>query len=91
MPYARKTRPEAGKGVAKMPASLSTYDGAFVRLRELGAELRACAPMDLAEQLADVATELMVSRATQPSAAALTARTTEWLATRFDAASGVWR
>ena len=79
-----------------MPASLSTYNEAFVRLRELGAELRACAPLDFAEQWAGVATELMlarssVSRATQPSAAALTARAAEWLATRFDAASGVWR
>jgi hypothetical protein len=67
-----------------------------VQLRERGAELRACAPMDFAEQLADVATELMlacssVSRATQPSAAELTARAAEWLATRFDTASGVWR
>ena len=79
-----------------MRASLSTYDEAFVRLREIGAELRACAPLDFAEQLAGVAPELMlarapVSRVTPPSAAELTARTTEWLATRFDAASGVWR
>jgi hypothetical protein len=79
-----------------MRLSLSTHDEAFVRLRELGAQLQACAPTDFAEPLAEVATELMlacspVSRSTQPSAAELTVHATDWLATRFDTASGAER
>jgi vancomycin aglycone glucosyltransferase len=78
---------------------LSTYDsrggveplvGLVVRLRELGAEVRVCAPPDCAERLAEVGVPLvpvgppvrpLVHGATPPSAADVPRLTAELIAT----------
>jgi len=81
---------------------LSTYDsrggveplaGLAVRLRELGAEVRVCAPPDCAERLAEVGVPLvaagepvraLVHRATPPSPEDVPRLTAELIATWFD-------
>jgi vancomycin aglycone glucosyltransferase len=83
-------------------ALLSTYDsrggvepliGLAVRLRELGAEVRMCAPPDCAERLAEVGVPLapfglpvrsLVHAATAPSAADVPRRAAELTAAAFD-------
>jgi vancomycin aglycone glucosyltransferase len=81
---------------------LSTYDSRggveplvalAVRLRELGAEVRMCAPPDCAERLAEVGVPLvpvgepvrdLVHGATPPSAADVPRRAAELIAAQFD-------
>jgi vancomycin aglycone glucosyltransferase len=96
------TRPESTEmGIAKC-VLLSTYDSRggveplvalAVRLRELGAEVRACAPPDCAERLAEVGVPLvpvgppvrpLVHGATPPSAADVPRIAAELIATQFD-------
>jgi vancomycin aglycone glucosyltransferase len=81
---------------------LSTYDsrggveplvGLAVRLRELGAQVRVCAPPDCAERLAEVGVPVvpvgqpvrpLVHGATPPSAADVPRRAAELIAAQFD-------
>ncbi|HEV8559225.1 MAG TPA: glycosyltransferase [Actinophytocola sp.] len=85
-----------------MRVLLSTYDSRggveplvalAVRLRELGAEVRMCAPPDCAERLAEVGVPLvpvgepvrdLVHGATPPSAADVPRRAAELIAAQFD-------
>jgi vancomycin aglycone glucosyltransferase len=85
-----------------MRVLLSTYDsrggveplaGLAVRLRELGAQVRVCAPPDCAERLAEVGVPLvpvgppvrsLVHGATPPSAADVPRRAAELIAAWFD-------
>jgi vancomycin aglycone glucosyltransferase len=85
-----------------MRVLLSTYGsrgdveplvGLAVRLRELGAEVRVCAPPDCAERLAEVGVPLvpvgrsvrpLVHGATPPSAADVPRRAAELIAAQFD-------
>ena len=85
-----------------MRVLLSTYDsrggveplvGLAVRLRELGAEVRMCAPPDCAERLAEIGVPLvpvgqpvrpLVHGATPPSAADVPRRAAELIAAQFD-------
>jgi hypothetical protein len=85
-----------------MRVLLSTYDsrwgvepllGLAVRLRELGAQVRMCAPPDCAERLAEVGVPLvrvgapvrpLVHGASPPSAADVPRRAAELIAAQFD-------
>ena len=85
-----------------MRVLLSTYDsrggvepllGLAVRLRELGAQVRMCAPPDCAERLAEVGVPLvpvgqpvrpLVHGAKTPSAAGVPRRAAELIAAQFD-------
>ena len=85
-----------------MRVLLSTYDsrggvepllGLAVRLRELGAEVRMCAPPDCADRLAEVGVPLLpvgepvrplVHGAAPPSVADVPRRAAELIATQFD-------
>jgi vancomycin aglycone glucosyltransferase len=85
-----------------MRVALSTYDSRggieplvalAVRLRELGADVRVCAPPDCAERLAEVGVPLvsvgepvrpLVHGVTRPSAADVPRRAAELIAAQFD-------